>query len=126
MTHFAQLVLPTFADSRGALTVLDGVLPFPIVRTYWIYGSDGQTRGGHRHHKTRQALIAISGTVTIYMNDGVISDNIELDSPNRCLLVEPKDWHTMTFGKGAVLLVISSHPYDRTEYIDAPYDQSTP
>jgi len=60
------------------------------------------------------------------MNDGVISDNIELDSPNRCLLVEPKDWHTMTFGKGAVLLVISSHPYDRTEYIDAPYDQSTP
>lgn len=126
MTHFAQLVLPTFADSRGALTVLEGVLPFSIARTYWIYGSDGQTRGGHRHHKTRQALIAISGTVTIYMNDGVISDNIELNSPSRCLLVEPKDWHTMTFGKGAVLLVISSHPYDRSEYIDTPYDQSTP
>lgn len=126
MTHFAQLVLPTFADSRGALTVLEGVLPFPIARTYWIYGSDGQTRGGHRHHKTRQALIAISGTVTIYMNDGVISDNIELNSPSRCLLVEPKDWHTMTFGKGAVLLVISSQPYDRSEYIDTPYDQSTP
>lgn len=123
MTHFAQLDLPTFADSRGSLTVIEGVLPFPIVRTYWIYGSDGQTRGGHRHHNTRQALIAISGTVTIHMNDGVVSDNIDLNSPSRCLLVEPKDWHTMTFGKGAVLLVLSSHPYDRSEYIDTPYDQ---
>jgi len=123
MTHFAQLDLPTFADSRGALTVLEGVLPFPIARVYWIYGSDNQTRGGHRHHNTRQALIATSGIVTIHLNDGVMSDNIELNSPNRCLLVEPKDWHTMTFGKGAVLLVISSHPYDRSEYIDTPYDQ---
>lgn len=126
MTHFAQLDLPTFTDSRGALTVLEGVLPFPIARTYWIYGSDGQTRGGHRHHKSRQALIAISGTVTIYINDGVISDNIDLNSPSRCLLVEPKDWHTMTFGKGAVLLVISSHQYDRSDYIDTPYEQPNP
>jgi hypothetical protein len=37
-------------------------------------------------------------------------------------LVEPKDWHTMTFGVGAVLLVMSSQPYDRSEYIDTPYE----
>lgn len=122
MTHFTQLDLPTFGDSRGALTVLDGALPFPIVRTYWIYGADGQVRGGHRHHKTRQALIAISGSVTIYMNDGVICDNVTLDTPSRCLLVEPKDWHTMTFGQNSVLFVIASHPYDRSDYIDTPYE----
>lgn len=121
MTHFTLLDLPTFSDPRGALTVLDGALPFPIVRTYWIYGADNQTRGGHRHHNTRQALIAISGTVTIYMNDGVTSENVVLDSPGHCLLVEPKDWHTMTFGPGSVLLVIASHPYDRSDYIDEKY-----
>jgi dTDP-4-dehydrorhamnose 3,5-epimerase-like enzyme len=122
MSHFAVLELPTFNDPRGALTVLDGALPFRIVRTYWIYGADGQTRGGHRHHHTRQALVAIAGTVTIYMNDGITSDNVVLESPSRCLLVEPKDWHTMTFGPGSVLLVFSSHPYGRADYIDTPYE----
>lgn len=122
MSHFAQLLLPTFTDSRGSLTVLDGALPFSPVRTYWIYGADGQVRGGHRHRHTRQALVAISGSVTIYMNDGVSFENVELDMPGKCLLVEPKDWHTMAFGVGSVLLVMSSHPYDRSEYVDTPYE----
>jgi hypothetical protein len=122
MTHFTILNLPTFTDPRGSLTVLQGALPFDVVRTFWIYGADGQSRGGHRHTHTRQALLAMSGTVFIYMNDGVNSDNVELNHPSKCLLVEPKDWHTMTFGPGAVLLVMSSHPYDRSDYIDAPYE----
>lgn len=102
--------------------MLDGALPFAVVRTYWIYSADGQTRGGHRHKATRQALIAINGTVSLYMNDGVTVDTVVLSHPGQCLLVEPKDWHTMTFGLGSVLLVMSSHPYDRSEYIDTPYE----
>lgn len=65
--------------------------------------------------------MAIAGTITIHMNDGARSDNIRLESPEDCLLVQPKDWHTMTFGPGSVLLVMSSHSYDRSEYIDEPY-----
>jgi hypothetical protein len=122
MSHFALLNLPTFTEPRGALTVLEGALPFPVVRTYWIYGADGQTRGGHRHRHTRQALIAVSGAVSIYMNDGITEETVELTHPGLCLLVEPKDWHTMTFRPGSVLLVMSSHPYDRSEYIDTPYE----
>ena len=122
MTHFTVLSLPSFQDSRGSLSVLDGALPFPIVRSYWIYGAEGQTRGGHRHQFTRQALVAVNGEVVVYMNDGITSENITLKHPSQCLLVEPKDWHTMTFGAGAVLLVMSSHAYDRSEYIDTPYE----
>lgn len=122
MTRFTVLNLPTFTDPRGSLTVLEGALPFPVVRSYWIYGADGQTRGGHRHTYTRQALVAVSGSVSLYMNDGVSSETIALDHPGKCLLVEPKDWHTMTFGPGSVLLVLSSHTYDRSEYIDQPYE----
>jgi hypothetical protein len=123
MSHFAVLNLPTFTDARGSLTVLEHSLPFPVVRTYWIYGAEGNTRGGHRHIYTRQALIAVHGSVSVYMSDGITSEEITLDNPGKCLLVEPKDWHTMTFGKQAVLLVLSSHPYDRSEYIDTPYEQ---
>ena len=121
-SRFVTLNLPTYADSRGGLTVLEEVLPFSIVRTYWIYGADGQTRGGHRHTYTRQALVALHGNVSIYLSDGMVSDTVELDHPSKCLIVEPKDWHTMTFGQGSVLLVMSSHLYDRSEYIDTPYE----
>lgn len=121
-SHFTQLSLPTFSDPRGSLTVLERALPFPVVRSYWIYGASGQTRGGHRHTRTRQALVAVAGTVTMYMNDGIVIDTFDLKHPSQCLLVEPKDWHTMTFGEGAVLLVMSSHAYDRSEYIDTPYE----
>lgn len=124
MSHFTLLSLPTFEDARGSLTVLEKALPFDVVRSYWIYGADGQKRGGHRHIYTRQALVALSGLVTMYMNDGVTEETIELNHPSQCLLVEPKDWHTMTFSKGAVLLVMSSHPYDRSEYIDTPYEST--
>lgn len=102
--------------------MLEGALPFDVARSYWIYGADGQTRGGHRHVHTRQALVAVSGTVAVYLNDGVVFDTIQLTHPGQCLLVEPKDWHTMTFGPSSVLLVMSSHPYDRNEYIDTPYE----
>jgi dTDP-4-dehydrorhamnose 3,5-epimerase-like enzyme len=122
MTHFSILNLPTFKDPRGSLTVLEAALPFSVVRTYWIYDADGQTRGGHRHRYTRQSLVAIRGVVSIYMNDGAASDTVVLDHPGQSLLVEPKDWHTMTFGPGSVLLVMSSHAYDRSEYIDTPYE----
>jgi len=122
MSHFTTINLPTFSEARGALTVLENKLPFPVVRMYWIYGADGQTRGGHRHSHTRQALISISGVIDVYMNDGVVTETIILDSPAKCLLVEPKDWHTMKFSKNSVLLVLSSHSYDRSEYIDTPYE----
>ncbi len=122
MIQFTIIELPTHEDTRGKLTVMDGVLPFKIVRSYWIYGADGQTRGGHRHKHNRQALVAISGEVLVYMNDGVGSETVCLDNPAKCLLVEPKDWHSMTFGLGAVLLVMSSHPFDQSEYLDAPYE----
>ncbi len=123
MSRFPLLSLPTFTDPKGSLTVLEQALPFQVVRLYWIYGADTQTRGGHRHTHTRQALISLNGTVSIYMNDGVSEATIVLNHPSQCLLVEPKDWHTMTFGEDAVLLVMSSHAYDRAEYIDTPYEQ---
>ena len=121
-SHFTMLQLPTFTDNRGALTVLENALPFQVVRTYWIYGADGQTRGGHRHTYTRQALIAMSGHVSIFMNDGISQEVIDLTDPSQCLLVDPKDWHTMTFSIGSILMVLSSHKYDRSEYIDMPYE----
>jgi WxcM-like, C-terminal len=120
-TAFSKLELPYFEDSRGALTVLQEVLPFAVRRIFWITGADGSIRGGHRHGRTRQCLIALHGKVVVHMDNGVVKDDVVLDRPNVGLLVEPRDWHTMKFEQGAVLLVFASEPYDRNDYIDEPY-----
>lgn len=109
--------IPTFSDSRGCLTVLEKLLPFPIKRVYWIYSADGQKRGGHRHIHTIQALIAISGKINLTVWDDTDNKEIVLDKPDLCLIVEPKHWHTMEFHENAVLLVLSSHEYSQSDYI---------
>lgn len=121
MSDFTVFNLPSFHDHRGGLTVLEKVLPFEIKRTYWIYLADGQIRGGHRHHETRQAMVAINGEVSVQLNDGKHKREVVLRTPGECLLVEPEDWHTMTFGKDAVLLVMASHTYDKNDYISESY-----
>ena len=123
MSNFTVFDIPSFADERGILSVIeDGVLPFSAVRIYWITGASDQTRGGHRHRKTRQALISIQGEVSIFLDNGEYEKTITLSTPNQYLLVEPEDWHTMTFGPNSILLVIASHTYSIDDYVDAKYD----
>ncbi len=113
--------LPTFGDSRGNLTVVEKILPFEIKRFYYIYDVTNK-RGGHRHKKTIQALICLGGNCEIYVHDGEKEETILLDSPSKCLILDPNDWHTMdNFSKGSTLLVFSSEFYDRDDYIDKGY-----
>lgn len=121
MSEFKIIDLPAFNDARGNLTVMQQALPFDIRRVFWIASADNQVRGGHRHHNSRQALIAVTGTVIVLMNDGTRKENIRLERSNQCLIVEPDDWHTMTFLPGSSLLVFASHLYDVKDYIDEEY-----
>lgn len=119
MAYFIDV--PRFNDERGSLCVIDGLLPFAIKRTYYIFDVKG-VRGGHRHKKTIQALICLSGNCDIYVNDGISEITYSLNDPAKCLILETKDWHTMkNFTPGATLLVMSSESYDRTDYIDEEY-----
>ncbi|ADG94202.1 WxcM domain protein [Arcobacter nitrofigilis DSM 7299] len=113
--------LDTFSDSRGSLTVIEKVLPYEIKRVYYVYNVS-EKRGGHRHIKTIQALIALNGHCEIFVDDGLSEETFILDSPSKCLIVEPKDWHTMdNFSNATVLLVLSSEYYDENDYIVERY-----
>ena len=114
--------LPSFADSRGSIFILEKILPFSIQRIFWICGVKGATRGGHRHINTRQALICVSGKVTVFMENKYSNLNVVLDNPSRCLLVEPQHWHTMTFDSDdSILLVAASTIYNHADYIYERY-----
>lgn len=115
------LELPTFGDERGKLTIIENILPFEIKRFYYVYDVKG-VRGGHRHHKTMQALVCLGGSCTVNVDDGKTKKTFLLKTSKKCLIVEPKDWHTMeNFSKGATLLVFASSYYDVADYIDQPY-----
>lgn len=121
MSEFKLINIPSFSDERGRLFVIEKLLPFEIKRCFWILGADNNLRGGHRHQLTHQALIAINGVVTVEMFDRSHNQSIVLDTPDKCLIVEPEDWHTMEFGANAILLVFSSEHYNRDDYIYEAY-----
>lgn len=111
------VVLPTFTDSRGSLTVIDQILPFEIKRVYYIYKANS-LRGQHRHKKTMQALICTSGSCEIFVDHRPQEQVFLLNSPNQCLILQPEDWHTMDkFSSDCVLLVLASEHFDKEDYI---------
>jgi hypothetical protein len=113
---------PHRVDARGVLTIAEEMLPFPPVRIFWITGADGQIRGGHRHARTEMILVALQGEVTVDVHTPTGHRSIPLVSPTVGLHLVPEDWHTMTFGRSSILLVIASHGYDPADYITEPYD----
>ena len=115
--------LKTFTDARGNLTVIEKVIPFDIKRIFYIYGVDSSKRGGHRHHKTVQAAICLKGMCTVYCNDNLKETVFELDTPDKCVVLEPQDWHTMyNFSPDAILMVLASEYFDESDYIFKPYE----
>ena len=116
------LSLKTFTDSRGNLTVIEKVIPFDIKRIFYIYGVDDSIRGGHRHHKTIQAAVCLKGNCIISNNDGEKTEEFLLDTPDKCLILEPKDWHQMHhFSPDAILMVLASENFDANDYIYENY-----
>lgn len=114
--------LKTFTDARGNLTVIEKVIPFDIKRIFYIYGVDDSIRGGHRHHITRQAAMCIRGRCIIGNDNGAVKEDFTLDSPDKCLVIEPFDWHVMhSFSEDAILMVLASEFFDPKDYIYEPY-----
>ncbi|GIO88497.1 dTDP-6-deoxy-3,4-keto-hexulose isomerase [Paenibacillus faecis] len=108
-------------DERGLLTVIEGNIsvPFEINRVFYIYKTlPGIRRGFHAHYKTRQALISVSGSCKVYLDNTRRKTDVLLDSPTKVLILEPNDWHEMyDFSPDCVLLVLASHLYDAEDYI---------
>ncbi len=122
MAHIIDL--KTYTDKRGNLTVIEKIIPFDIKRIFYIYGVDESKRGGHRHHKTIQAAVCIKGACTICNNNGQREEVFELNKPNKCLIIEPQDWHTMyDFTPDAILMVLASENFDEKDYIFEPYQK---
>lgn len=102
--------------------MIEKVLPFEIKRIFYIYGTDQKERGGHRHKSTIQAAICLRGDCKVRNHDGKSEQVFHLDSPDKCLILQPADYHSMyDFSKDAMLMVLASTYFDKGDYIFEGY-----
>lgn len=112
--------IPKISDPRGNLSVIEkDVIPFIMKRVYYLYDvpSDAE-RGGHAHKNLVQFLIPLSGSFDVLLDNGFNKEIINLNKPNKGLLITSGIWREMTnFSSGSVCLVIASETYEEEDYI---------
>jgi UDP-2-acetamido-3-amino-2,3-dideoxy-glucuronate N-acetyltransferase len=118
--------LPEFLDLRGLLSFgeVGGLLPFEVKRFFLVYGVPSrEVRGEHAHKTLHQFLIAVSGTVSILVDNGTGREEVLLDSPAIGLHIPSMVWGVQfRHSENAVLLVLASDRYDNDDYI-REYDE---
>jgi hypothetical protein len=119
--HECRLVeLPKISDYRGNLSFVEGNrhVPFRIERAYFLYDVPaGANRAGHAHRNLRQLIIALSGSFTVVLTDGVSTREFTLNRPYEGLLLAPMIWRDLiNFSSGSVCLVLASERYDEEDY----------
>ena len=112
--------LPKITDMRGNLSFVEGGrhIPFDIRRVYYLYDvPGGASRGGHGHKKLYQLMIAISGSFTVLLDDGVQHKTYTLNRPYEGLIICPMIWRELdNFSSGSVCVVMASEQYDEEDY----------
>ena len=105
---------------NGNLTSITGgqEVPFVIKRLYYLYDvPGGEERGGHAHKELHQIMVALSGSFTVTLNDGVNKQSYYLNQPYQGLLIPPGLWRDLNnFSSGSICMVLASEIYDEQDY----------
>jgi len=113
--------LPKILDSRGNLSFFENgnQIPFDIERTYWIYDVPvGELRGSHAFKKSREFIIALSGSFDIVLNDGTKEEKYNLNRSCNGVYVPNFLWRRLeNFSTNSLALIVSSISYDPNDYI---------
>jgi hypothetical protein len=113
--------LTKLEEERGNLTFIesDKHIPFKIKRTHWIYDvPGGEFRGSHAYKINKEFIIALSGSFDVILHDGIEEKKYSLNRSYYGLYVPQMIWRSMdNFSTNALALVLSSEPYEASDYI---------
>lgn len=115
-----KITLPLIKDDCNlAFAEVKKNIPFEIKRIFYITkAKNGLPRGLHAHHKTKQAIFCIQGSVKIVIDNRKKREEVKLSKLNEGLLMDNLIWYEMhNFKKDTILLVLASEPYDEKDYI---------
>lgn len=110
--------IPTFADNRGAISVMDKELPFQVRRVFWLHHiADGKNRGEHALLDSTEIIVAVHGSFVVDLDDTVGKNSVLLDSPNKGLMIRPGIWfRTHSYKDDGVSLILAEEEYARDKY----------
>ena len=121
MKKYKLINFQTLGDERGSLIAIEQGhnAPFEIKRVYYIFDTkEGVERGFHAHINLKQMCIAVKGSCTFVLDNGIKREEVKLDNPNQGLFIEGLIWREMKdFSSDCVLVVLASEHYDESDYI---------
>lgn len=118
--NYKIIDIPKITDPRGNLAVLEkDTVPYKIERVYYLYDIPSDSyRGGHAHKECMELLIAVSGSFTVELDNGIEKQKVTLSKPNKGLLIPTMMWRELAdFSSGAMCLVLASHEFEEEDYI---------
>jgi dTDP-4-dehydrorhamnose 3,5-epimerase-like enzyme len=110
-------------DARGALCVVQAnhiKYPMEIKRVFWICDvPKGAVRGEHANRNCTELLIAVNGSVRLWLTDGKTECEVKLDSPSVGIYIPPMVWCRLyDFSADCVCLCLADQDYDESQYIN--------
>ena len=115
-----QIDIPKIENTEGNIAIIEkNTIPFEIKRVYYLFDIPSSAhRGGHAHKNLNQILIALSGSFDVILKDGISTQTITLNKPDKGLLITTNIWRELeNFSSGAVCLVLASEIFDENDYI---------
>jgi dTDP-4-dehydrorhamnose 3,5-epimerase-like enzyme len=113
--------LPKILDRRGNLSIIEEYknIPFKIERVFWIYDvPGGEARGGHAYKKSREFIVALSGSFDVILDDGKKKKVFSLNRSYYGLYVPNGIWRQMeNFSTNSLAIVLSSTAYNAEDYL---------
>lgn len=124
--HCRVIDLPTDATSDGRLTLVanSACELMDVKRVFYLFDvPSGATRGGHSHFADKQLIVAVSGSFTVVVDDGLERKEFMLNRPNQGLFIPAGIWRELKdFSTGSISMVLTSDVYVEEDYV-REYDQ---
>jgi dTDP-4-dehydrorhamnose 3,5-epimerase-like enzyme len=109
-------------DARGTLSPFNFTeISFAPKQVAIINSFDGVSRGEHAHKSGKQALICVSGAVTLDLKHGSDEAQVRLEAGRNAAVIESPVWCRQIYhGKSPSLMVFSDVLYDPDNYVQNP------
>ena len=111
-----------FKKKSGTLVPfsLQSQIPFRTKRIFIIYGNKNYVRGNHAHHKCKQFLVPIYGSMLIEYENINIKKKININYRRKeGFLLKPKTWCKIKFNSNhSILMVFCDREYEFKDYIE--------
>jgi dTDP-4-dehydrorhamnose 3,5-epimerase-like enzyme len=111
---------PEHWDKRGDILIFDRkYIPFEVKHSFFISNvPDGTIRGNHAHKQAKQVFTCLSGVIDLTIVMSSKKSHQWRCIAGQSIYLPNLIWSYQTFWANATAFIMSSHPYDKNDYIN--------